>query len=278
VKTAKGTVQVPVAPKRVVSVQPSATASLYDVGVDPIGVYDQGAAYMSPRYLTTWEKAAKIGTAGEIHLEQVAALRPDLIVGLDFSWNTDVYDKLTAIAPTVIAPITSWQESARVTADAVNKAASVDTLSAQVDAKSAMIKQKYADVLARFRWDILQGGFDTGQYWLYGPGCDAGTILAAAGVRFAPASTGVKGADNKALSYERIGVLSDADVIGYYANFDGTPNNEGPALFAQPSFQALPAVKAARTVPLPDFLPGGYGDALALLDELELGLIKLGSA
>ena len=121
----------------------------------------------------------------------------------------------------------------------------------------------------------MQGGFDTGQYWLYGPGSDIGQILAGAGVQFATGSAQTPGDANRALSYERIDVLADAGVIGFYANNDGTPNNEGPQLFAQEGFKALDAVKAGRLVPLPDFLPGGYGDALAALDEVETGLKKL---
>ncbi len=36
-------------------------------------------------------------------------------------------------------------------------------------------------------------------------------------------------------------------------------------------------MKAGHTVPIPDFLPAGYGDALAVLDQLEAGLKTLGS-
>ncbi|MDQ7908746.1 hypothetical protein RB614_29865 [Phytohabitans sp. ZYX-F-186] len=63
-------------------------------------------------------------------------------------------------------------------------------------------------------------------------------------------------------------------MIGFYAGYDGKPNNQGPQLFAQKGFTRLAAVQASRLVPIPDFLPGGYG-ALAVLDELEAGLTKL---
>ena len=48
---------------------------------------------------------------------RIAAVRPDLIIGVDYSWNTDLYSKLKALAPTVIAPSTSWQSIAKGTAD-----------------------------------------------------------------------------------------------------------------------------------------------------------------
>lgn len=84
----------------------------------------------------------------------------------------------------------------------------------------------------------------------------------------------MKGEEPETLSYEKIGVLDDAGAIGFYSGYEDKPNNEGPALFGQAAFKQLGAVEAGRTVPIPDFLPGGYGDALAVLDELEAGLKK----
>ncbi len=278
ISTAKGAVTVPANPTRVVAIQPSASATLYDLGLEPVGVYDQGADYISPRYQAKWSAAPKIGTAGQVNVEKVAALKPDLIIGVDFTWNTSVYSQLTALAPTVIAPATTWQATAHTTADAVNRLTALSALQQKLTTHSAHIKSTYAATLARYRWDILQGGFDTGQYWLYGPASDSGTILTTAGVQFATGTAQTPGNGNRPLSYEQIDVLADADVIGFYANYDGTPNNDGRQLFAQPAWKTLAAVKAGRLVPIPDFLPGGYGDALAILDELEAGLKKIGTA
>ncbi|GAB3918691.1 iron siderophore-binding protein [Microlunatus endophyticus] len=280
VQTAKGSVRVPADPKRVVSIQPAATATLYDLGLASIGVYDQGSEYISPRYRAKWDAATKVGTAGAIDVEKVATLNPDLIIGLDYEWNTNVYSKLTALAPTVIAPATSWQGTAAIVADAVNRTDQLDALKTRLVTRSAEIKKAYATQLAAYTWDILQGGFTAGQFWVYGPRTDPGRVLADAGVRFAGATTAATaskdpGAGILAVSYEQIGKLDDAGVIGFYADYDDKPNNKGPQLFAQKLWKQLPAVKAGRLVPFPDLLVGGYGDALAVLDELEAGLKKL---
>jgi iron complex transport system substrate-binding protein len=272
VKTAKGPVTVPAEPTNVVSIQPSTADTLYDLGLAPIGVYDLGAQYVSPRYRSQWNKATKVGDDGEINVEEVAKLEPDLIVGVDYEWNTDVYSKLKEIAPTVIAPASGWREISRATADAVNRMPQLHALQKELATRSAQIRVKYAKQLGEFEWDILQGGFEAGNFWLYGPESDAGEILAGAGVKFASASAGTKGEEPDILSYEKIGVLDSAGAIGFYSNFDGTPNNEAAALFSQAAFKGLGAAKAERLVPIPDFLPGGYGDALAILDELEAGL------
>ncbi|HEY0277084.1 MAG TPA: ABC transporter substrate-binding protein [Solirubrobacterales bacterium] len=274
VKTAEGPVTVPAEPTRVVSIQPSTADTLYDLGIDPLGVYDLGGQYVSPRYRPKWNKAAKVGDDGEINVEEVAKLEPDLVIGVDYEWNTDVYSKLKEIAPTVIVPATGWREISHATADAVNRLSVLAELQKELATRSAQIRVKYAKQLDEFKWDILQGGFEAGNFWLYGPESDAGEILAGAGVRFASASAAVTGEEPEVLSYEKIGVLDDAGAIGFYSNFDGTPNNEAQALFSQAAFKQLDAAKEERLVPIPDFLPGGYGDALAILDELEAGLKK----
>jgi iron complex transport system substrate-binding protein len=73
-------------------------------------------------------------------------------------------------------------------------------------------------------------------------------------------------------------MLNDADMIGYYSDYSSSaPTNDGPQLFAQDEFKALSATKANRLGAFPDFLPGGYGDALAVLTELQTGLKALAS-
>jgi iron complex transport system substrate-binding protein len=275
VQTAKGPVRVPVNPRRVVAIQPSALATLLDIGTSVVGAYDEGEQYVPPRYRSAFQKAAKVGDSGQINLEAVAALAPDLVIGVDYSWNTSAYGELAKLAPTVIAPTSSWAATASTVADAVGRTDRIDALAATLRQRGAALKAAHADVLGRYRWNILQGGFDPGQYWIYGPGSDIGQILAAAGVRFASASAATHGAANRSVSYELIDLLDDGDVIGFYSDFDNKPVNEGPALFAEPGFKKLTADRTGRLVPFPDFLPGGYGDALAALDELEAGLRRL---
>ena len=281
VQTAEGAVTVPSSPQRIVSIQPSAFATLLDVGDagKVVGTYDEGAGYVSPRYLSVYNKVTKVGNEGQLNLEEIATLKPDLIIGANYTWNTQDYKELSAIAPTVIAPVTTWQATAQTIADAAGRGSQLDALETQLSAGEAQIKTQYATELAAYKWDILQGGFDSGQYWIYGPGSDVGTILAAAGVRFASASAGTSGSANRSVSYERIDLLDDAGVIGYYSDYSSSaPTNDGPQLFAQDGFKALSATKAKRLVAFPDFLPGGYGDALAVLAELRTGLKSLAAS
>jgi iron complex transport system substrate-binding protein len=289
VPTVMGAVDVPMHPTRVVSVHPLTVDALYDFAADPIGVYEVGAANISPRYRSRWEKATPIGADGQLDLATVASLEPDLIIGADYEWNTNYYRELSKLAPTVVAPSTEWRDAAHTIADAVGRFETLAAMQKELAQRSSEIQGAFAKQLDAYRWDLIQGGVEGGEYRLYGRQSGPGGVLTAAGVRLAPGSAGVTGGEDESLSSVgvtgglegvtndgELGALDSAGVIGFYANYEGGPKNE-IALFGEPAFQELEAVKAGRMVPLPDFLPQGYGDALALLAQLEGGLEKLGA-
>ncbi|GAA5080366.1 ABC transporter substrate-binding protein [Streptomyces similanensis] len=108
VGTAHGKVTVPAHPLRIVSVHSWSTESLFDLGLTPVGVEDSGANYVPPRYLKGWKAAAKVSTGADLDYERIAALKPDLIVGVDVPYLSKAYRRLSAIAPTAFA---SFRES-----------------------------------------------------------------------------------------------------------------------------------------------------------------------
>ncbi|HEY0280571.1 MAG TPA: ABC transporter substrate-binding protein [Solirubrobacterales bacterium] len=290
VKTIKGPVTVPNDPKRVVSVYPTTVSALYDYGFDPVGVYFVNPEGISPRFRSRWKEAERVGNLGELDLAKIAALEPDLIIGANYEWNTNYYTRLSKIAPTVMAPSTEWQEAAHAIAAAVGAFEKLAELQKELAARSAKIRNGFTGQLDAYRWDLLQEGGEGGEFLLYGPDSGPGGVLTGAGVRLATGSAAVT--EGEDASYSAIGetaglegivtgseieVLDGADVIAYYASFDGGPKNE-TILFAQPQYQELSAVEKGRTVPLANFLPNGYGDALALLEELESALPNLGAS
>ncbi|MGR6432660.1 ABC transporter substrate-binding protein [Rhizobium sp. PAMB 3174] len=104
-----GTVEVPVAPRCVVSLHDfSLTTQLLELGIVPCGstgrkrlledTFYRGAAQ---RYDTA--AIHYIGTHQAPDIETIAALKPDLIVGL--SYHAALRDKLSAIAPVVLLPV-----------------------------------------------------------------------------------------------------------------------------------------------------------------------------
>ncbi len=287
VKTIKGPVTVPAEPKRVVSVYPTTVSALYDYGFDPVGVYFVNPEGISPRFRSSWEKAERVGNVGELDLTKIAALEPDVIIGANYEWNTNYYSRLSRIAPTVMAPSTEWQEAAHTIAAAVGAFEKLSELQKQLATRSAKIRNGFTEQLDAYRWDLLQEGGEGGEFLLYGPESGPGGVLTGAGVKLAPGSASVSGGEDASYSSvgvtgglegvvtgSEIGVLEGAGVIGYLSDFSGSPKNE-EVLFGQQQFQELAAVKAGRTVPMANLLPQGYGDALALLEQLETGLKTL---
>jgi len=280
VSSVNGAITVPGQPKRVVSLDSFTMGAMFDLGQDPAGVYSAGEQYVEPQFLAKWRAIPKVsgGTVGgQIEVEKVAALQPDLILGIDAS--KPPYAQLKQIAPTVILPFsastTPWKDMASDTATALGRTDQLHALQRTYSSKAAEIKKRYADVLAHTRWDILQGGFTQGQYWLYGPGSPIGGILADAGVQYASGSASVAGSGQQSVSYERIDRLADADALFYYATNSGAPANMGPQLFAEAGFKRLVAVRDKHLYGTIYFLPSCYSDAISALAALAEALSDL---
>jgi iron complex transport system substrate-binding protein len=280
VTTAKGKVTVPEHPQRIVSVQSYATESLLDLGVTPVGVEDTGEQYVPTRYLDRWKKITKVAQGADIDFEKIASLKPDLIVGVDVPYLDKAYTKLKAIAPTVFASFdetSTWEEYPKAVSSFVNEQAGYEKLKSAYEGEIARVKSTYATQLASLKWDVIQGGFDEGNYWIYPTDTPASSILAAIGAQFATATADAKSGETNSVSYEQAGLLSDATAILYYENNDGTPANNIDKLFALQSYQQLPAVTSGMAVGTPDFLPGSYSDATGIVLDVEKALKKAAS-
>lgn len=111
-----GSTTIDAAPQRVVVVGLKEQDDCVALGVVPVGAttwFDLGGS----KLFGPWAKD-KLGGAAEptvltdvdgIQFEQVAALQPDLIIGVYSGMKQADYDKLTALAPT-IAPLKEYQE------------------------------------------------------------------------------------------------------------------------------------------------------------------------
>jgi iron complex transport system substrate-binding protein len=275
VSTPEGKVKVPASPKRIVSIHSWTTESLLDLGVTPIGVEDSGEQYVPQRYLARWKPIDKVAEGAEVDLEKIAALKPDLIVGVDVPYLKKLYPKLKQIAPTAFAAFdddSTWHDYPAATAAFVDREKQLATLKSDYEAHLADVKSTYADQLATLKWDVIQGGFDPGNYWIYGSGSAVGEVLTALGAQYASASAAVTGGESKSVSYEQASLLGDADAIVYYTNNDGSPANSIDKLFALDSWKRLPAVTTGMAIGTPDFLPGSYSDADGMLGDIEAAL------
>lgn len=264
VPTIHGNVRVPADPQRVIAFAFPEACALLDLGITPAG----RPGYMPnfAAYNSALKGVAVIDeqSTGELIIEKIASLTPDLILGDDWvdpAKQRIPYDKLSTIAPTAIfaweQAAGNWPDLAAQTAAAVGKGAALAALKSGYEDRARSIKTQYADLFGSMRWDLIDCGAD---YWdLYSANSSHGKVLVGAGV---PLAAGASQTDGyKQYSLEQLNILADTDVIV-------TTAVSLPFLRKQKLFTNLPAVKAGRVYTTDLFFPASYGIALALLQDL----------
>lgn len=141
-----GTTTVDERPERIVTLDTQWTDTMLALGVTPVGYAID--SYM-PGGTAPWQDLPATATAIDITngvpIEQIAALRPDLIVGSYPITDQALYDRLSAIAPTVASltdrQVDPWQDMATtagaVLAEPTAATAVIDGVDAQVRAVAA---------------------------------------------------------------------------------------------------------------------------------------------
>jgi iron complex transport system substrate-binding protein len=139
-------------PKRVVSAGYTEQDDLLAVGVVPLAVTN----WFGDQPFAVWPWAQpKLGGAqpvvlnldNGIPIDQIAGLKPDLIVAINAGVDADTYQKLSAIAPTVAqsdgdAFFEPWKEQATAVGQAVFQADQMKALIGAVDQNFAAVAQK----------------------------------------------------------------------------------------------------------------------------------------
>lgn len=149
-----GQTTVPQEPKRIVSLSFIGHDFLLSLGVRPIALRKWYGDY--PFGVWPWAQKALGGAKpdvmfGEINLEQIATLKPDLILGLWSGMTDKQYEILSQIAPT-IAPEeqygdfgTPWQQMTRTIGKAVGKSRQAEEAIIKVEEKFAKIRDDHPD-------------------------------------------------------------------------------------------------------------------------------------
>jgi iron complex transport system substrate-binding protein len=139
-------------PKRVVSAGYTEQDDLLAVGVAPIAVTN----WFGDQPFAVWPWARpKLGAAQPVVLnldngipvDQIAGLKPDLIVAINAGLDSDTYQKLSAIAPTIAqsdgdAFFEPWKDQATAVGQAVFQADQMKSLIDGIDKQFAAVAQK----------------------------------------------------------------------------------------------------------------------------------------
>ncbi|MFB4314130.1 iron-siderophore ABC transporter substrate-binding protein [Actinomadura sp. 21ATH] len=151
-----GTTKVEKKPERIVALGEVDQDALLALGVQPVGMTELAgvqsdglAPWSAPKVTGTKPKLLKITDSG-FNLEEVAALRPDLILAAgDFTIDKE-YAKLSKLAPTTAYQTgpaeDTWQDITKQVAAAIGRKAEGDRLVADVEAKIASVKTRYPEL------------------------------------------------------------------------------------------------------------------------------------
>lgn len=282
ITTDRGPLEVPADPQRIVVLSGGLAGYLYALDEPPVAADTRvlGITNFAGGFPPAWAgPATAAGTeplpAGEqLSVEAVAAAKPDLIIGggqgITAVQAAQAYDRLAAIAPTVLVPrtVTGWQDQLTAVADAANAADRVPAL-----------LQRYQDRLQQVRSSITppQGEtvfiatFASQQTYVVPSTAALPALAAEAGlqptdvVERAPQARLASTGDGLEISPELLGTVADSP-NAIVVNVGGRSLDQ---LRDDPAYAALPAFRAGRVWELPatSYRPDLDG-ALGTLDEL----------
>ena len=241
-------------PKRVVSAGFTEQDDLLAVGVVPVAVTN----WFGDQPFGVWPWAQpRLGTSrpvvlnldNGIQVDQIAKIKPDLIVAVNAGLDADTYQKLTAIAPTIAqsgddAFFEPWKDQATAVGTAVFQADTMRQLITDVDTKFADVAKNNAGFKDR-KALLLAGSFFGGTLTATLPGWRT-DFLTAMGLQIPDNITGFAVDDHRAaIPRDKLAdALDGADVLIWSTESEA----EQTALLADPVVADLRATKPNRNV------------------------------
>ena len=254
IKHVFGETTVPAPPTRVVSAGLTEQDDLLAVGVVPIAVTN----WFGDQPWGVWPWAQpKLGAAkpallnldNGIQVDKIAALKPDLIVAVNAGLDSDTYQKLSAIAPTIAqsggdAFFEPWKDQARSVARAVFKS---DEMARLIDTvETGFTTAGQSNPALKDRTAVLLSGAFTGDAITATVAGWRTEFLTAMGLRIPDDLTSLAGGDGQAIiprSELAVG-LQSADVLIWTTESDAAQ----AALLADPTIATLRNTSLDRNV------------------------------
>jgi len=237
-------------PERVVTIDLQWTDTMLALGVDPVAYTVD--SYM-PGQRVPWQDlpadAEPIDVADGLPLEQIAALRPDLIVGSYSIADQGTYDKLAAIAPTIPnldeTQVTPWQDLVSLAGELLERPDEAAAVVAEVDDAVAATA---ADLpgLAGQTFALAQYVVGDSMYIVADPADGSTVLFEQLGMEMLPELVAERERTGEArlnVSTERADLLR-ADLLAFLVN-----GGDESDLADIPGFDALPGTVAVLDYP-----------------------------
>ncbi|PEL04099.1 iron siderophore-binding protein [Bacillus toyonensis] len=277
VEHAMGKTEVPANPKRVVILTNEGTEALLELGVKPVGAVKSWTGDPWYPHIKDKMKDVKVvGDEGQVNVETIASLKPDLIIGNKMR-HEKVYEQLKAIAPTVFSETLrgEWKDNFKFYAKALNKEKEGQKVLADYETCMKDLKGKLGD---KVNQEISMVRFMPGDVRIYHGDTFSGVILKELGFK-RPGDQNKDDFAERNVSKERISAM-DGDVL-FYFTFDKGNEKKGSELEKEyindPLFKNLNAVKNGKAYKVDDVIwntAGGVMAANLLLDDIEKRFVK----
>lgn len=249
-----GSTEIPAPPERIVTVGLTEQDYVLALGGALVGVREWFGGH--PGALWPWAAehlgdtpTPEVLPVDALNLEQIAALAPDLVLGVNSGLTEAEYDRLTQFVPTVAQPAeyadygAPWQDITTIIGHALGHADQAADLVADIEAR---FEQARADHPEFDRATGLLATSIQGTAWVYAEG-PAPRFLTSLGLELPAETAKLFTGDNREpvqLSLEQLRLLeSDVLVLGIYGD-------EATSIVTNPLYQQLEAVRQGRDVRL----------------------------
>lgn len=263
IEHALGETQITEEPVRVATWGWGSTEAAIAAGVYPVAVAEQiwtvGEGNLLPWVESAYEEAGvekpAVLTDSEggatVPYEEFVAADVDLILAPYSGLTAEQYELLSDIAPTVAYPGqpwgTTWDDTIRITAQALGRTAAGDEVLAGIGDTLASMAAEHPEFAGKTIAGVWDGDGSMSVYTELDPRVG---ILTELGLEIAPAVSELDTSDGGFyfdLSYEKLDAL-DADVIINYSADEAAAE----AFMTKPALQVIPAVAAGRVAQVYD--------------------------
>jgi iron complex transport system substrate-binding protein len=264
---AMGETAIKAAPQRVVVLDTGELDAVVELGITPVATLDYSRSGLAPYLTDVLKGVATVGSLEEPNLEAIAAARPDLILSNSIR-HEKIYDKLSAIAPTVFGARAGlvWRHNFALYAGALGReqraAETIRQYEERVKKLNAALPNPRPTISVIRVVDTNLRYYQRANF--------IGIILTDLGFP----RPGPQNVDDFALlnqSLETVGQYGPADVIAV-AIWPNEENPFGKTLLESPLWKGLLAVQQGKVLVANDrtWIAGlGYRAAHSVMDDLE---------